>query len=439
VRPPAKDIDTYTAERPSEEEQIIRTVFSGYRSLKPLAKRISIITRTPLDTQLQEQSATFTMGTGLHKIAQKLFEDAVKNIVHDVLVEQHRSHKMMLNSLDAETKLPTCDRCKKPRLLDPPLAPKVRGAQGEPPKDTEYCERRPWARRPGHDIYDNPFPKADATGRPPTKKEREQAKANAKKDGENTPDEGTSQANGTGPPSPSENGEGGDANNKKLEKGEKKANKIDEKLKKGEYVPWHTCPSCKRSLLITRFAKHLEQCMGISGRQASRNAMAKMNGNTPSGSRSGTPNPSQENAGGKGGEEDEDDDLAVKGPGGVRKKVLKKGLTNKIKKDKSLAPGTNGKLPKSLAAKRPPGAGQQRASPAPSSATGEGKRDRDEMLMGEEADEEEQIHVKKRQKISRVGSTTSVTSQSTAAAAPMMERMESQDGSFVDEGSIAED
>ncbi|KAH9826692.1 SAGA-associated factor 11-like protein [Teratosphaeria destructans] len=374
---------------------------------------------------------------GLPQIAQQLFTNALENIIHDILITEHRNHKLMINSLDPQTKLPLCDKCKLPRLLDPPLAPKVRGAASDPPKDTQYCDRKPWSRRPGHDIYDNPFPKADATGRPPTKKEREQAKANAKKDGDGTPDE-VSQANGTGPPSPSENGDGGGDKDKKLEKGEKKANKIDEKLKKGEYVPWQTCPSCKRSLLITRFAKHLEQCMGLSGRAASRNAMAKINGSTPQGSRGGTPNPSQENAKG---EEDEEDDLATKGSGGVRKKLLKKGLNSKLKKDKSLQASANGKPPKALAAKRPPGSVQKsdKTSPSPASVAGDGKRDRDEMLLGEEGDEEDSLHVKKRQKLSRVGSTASMGSQSTALGGEKMERMDSNDGSFVDDGSFVED
>jgi len=375
----------------------------------------------------------------LGQIAQKIFEDALQNIIHDIVITQHREHKLMLASLDPVTKLPHCEQCKLPCLLDPPLAPKVRSTNVDPPKDTQYCEKRPWSRRPGHDIYDNPFLKADSTGRPPTKKEREAAK-NSKKggvDGDGTPVSEEPNQNGTGPPSPSENGEG--AQDRKLEKGEKKASKIDEKLKKGEYIPWHTCPSCKRSLLITRFAKHLEQCMGLSGRAASRNAMAKMS-STPAGSRSGTPNPQASQEGKD--NDDEDDDLAVKGPGGVRKKLLKKGLNQKIKKEK----GVNGKLPKGLAAKRPPGSGGPGGggsggsgggggSPAPSGVAD--KRDRDEMLLGDEGDDEENVHVKKRQKISRVGSTASIASQSTAA--PGMEREGSGDGSFVDEGSGVED
>jgi hypothetical protein len=358
----------------------------------------------------------------LAQIAQRLFDDALHNIIHDVVIHKHRDHKLLLASLDPTTKLPLCDSCHLPRLLDPPLGAKVRGAVAEP---TQYCEKKPWSRRAGHDIYDNPFPRSDVTGRPPTKKEREAAKSggSGSKNNDNTPSEDATQ-NGTAPPSPDK---GGNDDNKPLEKGEKKASKIDEKLKKGEYVPWHTCPSCKRSLLITRFAKHLEQCMGLSGRAASRNAMARMNGSTPGGSRGGTPGLE----GREREEEDDDDAASLKdvGGGGVRKKLLKKGLDKKIKKmgEKGAAVG-NGKLPKvSGGNKKTP----SRASPAPS-GSGE-KRDRDEF-----EDDEDEVHVKKRQKLTRVGSIASVASSN--ALGHDLERTESHDdGSFVDDASVAED
>jgi hypothetical protein len=395
----------------------------------------------------------------LAQIAQRLFDDALHNIMHDLVIHRHREHKLLLASLDPVDKLPHCDNCNLPQLLEPPLAPKVRGAATDPPASTtNYCERKPWSRRPGHDIYDNPFPRSDVTGRPPTKKEREAAKSSNNKNDGGAGEEN----NGTAPPSPGGGGDkdkdkdnGKDDSGKPLEKGEKKASKIDEKLKKGEYVPWHTCPSCKRSLLITRFAKHLEQCMGLSGRAASRNAMAKMNGSgsTPGGSRGGTPNPSQEGGGkengngnGNGGNRDEDDDddtgsvKGIAGGGGVRKKLLKKGLDKKIKKmgEKGVVVGTggvpNGKLPKVAGSgnKKTP----SRASPAPSSgggATGDSKRDRDEF----EDDDEDMVHVKKRQKLTRVGSVASVASSN--ALGHDLERTESQDGSFVDDASVAED
>jgi hypothetical protein len=271
-----------------------------------------------------------------------------------------------------------------------------------------------------------------------TKKERE-----AKKKEDGTPaSENPNDENG-GPPSPSQDDNAANSAPQKLEKGEKKASKIDEKLKKGEYVPWHTCPSCKRSLLITRFAKHLEQCMGLSGRAASRNAMAKMNGSgngTPGGSRGGTPGPSSQENGGKeskdADEKDELDDENDKSQG-VRKKLLKKGLKDKVKKEnasgKTSSSATNGKLPKSLT--KSGSKSDLRSSPAPSGGDRDSKRDRSE--LGEDDDDEASLaHVKKRQKLQRVGSTASVISQSTVGGGGAdMERSESLDGdgSFVDD------
>lgn len=396
----------------------------------------------------------------LATIAQTLLESTLKTLLHETVLTQHRAHKTLLTSLSPETKLPHCPECTLPRLLDPPLAPKVRGAP-DPPPNTQYCDKRPWCRVPGHDIYGNPFPKSDASARPPAGKKGE-SKAGSKKDQDGTP---ASTDGPDNPPSPSQNGDADPTPTRpaggaeKLEKGEKKASKIDEKLKKGEYIPWQTCPSCKRSLLITRFAKHLEACIGLSGRAASRNAMAKMNGSTPSGSGAGTPGPSQD---AKEGAEDEGPGGSgsgtgaadkIKGPGGVRKKVLKKGMKEKIRKDtggKDAPSAGKGKLPKNVKASAPP-----RASPAPSSTMsvgGEGKRDRDEML-GDEGEDDETVHVQKRAKLQRVMSAASAGSGSTVAAGGgggggggnEIERGgaggDSNDGSFVDDdgGSGGED
>ncbi|KAK5175226.1 uncharacterized protein LTR77_000363 [Saxophila tyrrhenica] len=364
----------------------------------------------------------------LASIGAEILQGEINNIIHDILIDRHRDHKLMVMNLDPTTKLAHCERCNLPRLLDPPLAPQVRGATSDPPSDTVYCDKKPWCRKPGFDIYGNPFLKADLTGRPPNKKEREAAKNNKKDGGDGTPasNEG-GDANGTGPPSPSVE-EGANAKADKVEKGEKKASKIDEKLKKGEYIPWQTCPNCKRSLLITRFAKHLEQCMGLSGRAASRNAMAKMNGNTPAGSRGGTPGPTGSQGDSKGGDEDDDEDEKIKGPGGVRKKVLKKGLNSKLKK-----------------AEKEGKANSKATKPSPGIAGENGKRDRDEMSI-DDPDEDENVHVKKRQKLQRVESTASFASQSSVqpGCAVEMERAESNDGdgdgSFVDDaGSFADD
>ncbi|GAB7359872.1 hypothetical protein MBLNU230_g7400t1 [Neophaeotheca triangularis] len=369
----------------------------------------------------------------MRHLAQDLLHQSLERIVHDIVATTHREHKLLLADLDPVSKLPICKDCNLPKQLSPPLAPAVRGATSDPLASTKYCDHKAWSGRPGHDIYDNPFPRADVTGRPPTKKEREAAKQQSSKtDGTPASEEA---ANGTAPPSPSADGDAA-GNDKKVEKGEKKASKIDEKLKKGEYVPWHTCPSCKRSLLITRFAKHLEQCMGLSGRAASRNAMARMNGNTPVGSRGATPSAVSSSQQEGGGEEEEGEGLGkgAGGAGGVRKKLLKKGLSNKLKKEKGV---TNGKVPKGFAAankRLPTNSRDGKAASPGASSVGEGKREREE--EGEEY--EDGIHVKKRQKLQRAGSVASIASQSTAAMGEL-ERTESNDGSFVDEGSVVEE
>ncbi|KAI1664031.1 Ribonuclease P/MRP protein [Pyrenophora tritici-repentis] len=171
----------------------------------------------------------------------------------------------------------TCPHCKLPRLMAPIMG---KGMQN-PDLTKEYCLLYPYVQRPGHDLYGNPFP----TDMAKSKKERElikQQQKNAEKESVGTPgSQDTDMA-------------GGDTKEIKLNTGGKPAS----------YIPWHTCPNCKRSLLITRFAQHLEKCLGISGRQSSRNAMAKLAGhngsgsgvgNTPLGSRMGTPAPDTSN------------------------------------------------------------------------------------------------------------------------------------------------
>ncbi|OJD35535.1 transcriptional activator [Diplodia corticola] len=170
-----------------------------------------------------------------------------------------------------------CPHCKLPRLKHP-----IAGVGSRlPDLSKNYCTRHPFVSRQGHDIYNNPFP----TDMAKTKKERELIKRQEK---DNTPSAGGGGSAGGG----SQQGDDSQENSlSKLAAGGKPAS----------YIPWHTCPNCKRSLLITRFAQHAEKCLGISGRQSSRNAMAKLSssqgaasaaaGNTPLGSRVGTPNP----------------------------------------------------------------------------------------------------------------------------------------------------
>lgn len=275
----------------------------------------------------------------------------------------------------------------------------------------------PWSTKAGHDIYGNPFPVA-GSDKPPTKKEREaRLKAESTPTGKNgrPKDNGTpgSEAhNGTAPSSPGSeqvNTAGGPV--------DKKAAKVGERLKGGTYVPWHTCPSCKRSLLITRFAQHLEKCLGIGGRNAARNA-ARINAGgsigtgTPGGSRSGTPVPGGRKSGDPAADDDEDDD--PKAGGNVRKKLLKRGLKA------GGGAGKSGSGPTSAG-------GGAKAATGKLASVGKEKRERTE-----NDEEEDATPLRKKLKMQRVGSTVSLGTVSTAGD-------ESVDGSFQDEGSADEE
>jgi ribonuclease P/MRP protein subunit POP1 len=266
-----------------------------------------------------------------------------------------------------------CPHCKLPRLMHPIMG---KGMQ-HPDLTKEYCMLYPWVQRQGHDVYGNPFP----TDMAKSKKERElikQQQKNQEKESVGTPgSQDTDMA-------------GGDSKEIKLNTGGKPAS----------YIPWHTCPNCKRSLLITRFAQHLEKCLGISGRQSSRNAMAKLTGqngsgsgmgNTPLGSRMGTPVPDSSGApvrpskNGKGisptkrvAAQVSDDELGADDTP-ERKKIKKKsGYVKKADRDRDSKSG-GGSLKVKLKTGRPDM--ERRASEM--SERSEGKRDREDDDDGE--------------------------------------------------------
>ena len=224
-----------------------------------------------------------------------------------------------------------CSHCKLPRLLHP-----ISGIGSQTPDLTkQYCTKHPFVSKPGHDIYGNPFPTDVAK----TKKERELLKAQARADKDSTPASQDTRGTAT----PPDGATGNKENNANAI-----ANtilKLTAPTKPASYIPWHTCPNCKRSLLITRFAQHLEKCLGISGRASSRNALAKIaagtgTNNTPLGSRGGTPVPGSGANGSNNGMKnsparrftgDGDEDGAEdKDDGSVKKKIKKK--SNYIKK-----------------------------------------------------------------------------------------------------------
>lgn len=143
------------------------------------------------------------------------------------------------------TKEIICPDCRLPRLLYP-----TTGVGARPPPDPyrQYCQKHPLIIKPGHDVHGNPF----ATD-----------KLNPKKKKQNT----TSNTPGSSPPSTP------DASASFKQSAPEKVS-----------FPTVKCPNCPRYFVVTRVAQHLDRCLGLSGRQASRNR-------TPQDSAASTPNP----------------------------------------------------------------------------------------------------------------------------------------------------
>ena len=278
-----------------------------------------------------------------------------------------------------------CINCKLPRLMLP-----LTGIGARIPDDTtrQFCTLHPFINKAGHDIYGNPFPVDPGK----TKKEREALRKLERQEKDNTP--GSAEAGQDGDGASASGSLSADPNLRKLMAGGKGAS----------YVPWHTCPSCKRSLLITKFAQHLEKCMGIGGRSARNAAAARLgvgNGNGSSaagsnaGSRTGTPTPSAALANGKREADDDDDD-----DGPPKKKPRKERKDKKNgggeKKEKVLIKFKNKPdLPPGKA-----GAGERLAE-----LDASGKRERETDAAADEDDEDdEDVAPKKKLKVSGEGS-----------------------------------
>lgn len=172
--------------------------------------------------------------------------------------------------------LPTeflCPRCHLPRHTLETMAQglTVTLESGEKKK---YCSKLPFQNVRGHDIYGNPFPTVTVS---------KDKKAKALKEapatgGTETPGIGdspaasTPQASGDTPAAPGE---------------------LPVKTGKPNIsgIVYVKCTSCdNEKVASTRFASHLEKCLGLSGRKSSRAAMAKMNNSTNgNGSTGGSP------------------------------------------------------------------------------------------------------------------------------------------------------
>lgn len=281
-----------------------------------------------------------------------LLKDCIYNVIHDTVLEVHRSEKLAHMQSAAiiaqqakesvkETSSPggevhevqtdgasiteddrvllrgnpfitapeiLCPTCRLPRQYTPTTGKSNKPA--DPSK--QYCQKQPYVQRDGCDIYG----KSLALEKP-SKKSKAQRAAESK----NKPDH-----------SPAVDGSGSDDdnNNAKDEKGKPAATAI----------PSGKCPNCPRYMAFTRIAQHMDRCLGLSGRASSKNAMTKMSGSqgTPnSGSRastpkpSGTPNPPGSGSGGTNSKKrkhekgsDEDDE-----PPATEKKKKKLLITNK--------------------------------------------------------------------------------------------------------------
>ena len=232
------------------------------------------------------QSAELTRGTPLAQ-AHSVLDDILHNVISDLLIKVHREEKtarattaairiekMASDASDSSTpdskpdvriendaavyedgkvllkgnplKTTTdilCPKCHLPRLLAPTDG---KGAQ-KPDPSIIYCKRHPYIDKPGCDIYGQSWV-APGPGRGKKKKDVEKTE---------TPEQ-------------------------------RPANVLS--------FPSATCSKCKRCILVTRLNNHMGSCIGNSGRNASRAAAQKLNGNsqndsTPPSSQKATPGP----------------------------------------------------------------------------------------------------------------------------------------------------
>lgn len=180
------------------------------------------------------------------------------------------------------TKEILCRRCRLPRLLYPTDGIGARA----PDPGKEYCAKHPYIDKPGHDVYGKPFPSHN--GKAPKKR-----KINPEAQRESTP--AGLESNTSSPPEIITPG------------------RPTTETAGGNTFPNVNCPICEKSIVVTMVARHLESCLGIGGRQSSRNAMARMNkqngnGGTPLGSKRGTPAPEKRAREELDNDDDDDDD-----------------------------------------------------------------------------------------------------------------------------------
>ncbi|KKY25476.1 putative transcriptional activator [Phaeomoniella chlamydospora] len=220
-------------------------------------------------------------------LVREILDAEIQNIIHDAVIKAHKQYRLeqdaqptqQTEKTERSVNHPICPSCGLPRLLYPP-----KGAGSRPPPEA-YCANAPPINMPGHDVNGNPF----ATDKPPYKSKMKKSQ----KEAAAATSPGPSQHSGSPPGSPGE----GSFNSSQQNAPTSVPN---ENQKTVVSFPERKCPNCPRYLVVTKMARHLDRCLGLSGRQSSRNAMEKMGtgtGNTPVGSRAGTPSVSSNSVG----------------------------------------------------------------------------------------------------------------------------------------------
>ncbi|TGZ82489.1 hypothetical protein EX30DRAFT_394776 [Ascodesmis nigricans] len=225
-----------------------------------------------------------------------IFKDLLANLTHDLVLQTHRAEKLLRtqqqqqlariaataaasssSSLPEDASAPQmpsgnplatvppeilCPRCSLPRHTPETLSQgTILLDNGEKKK---FCTKPPFHNARGHDIYGIPFPNPGSSSG--TKKSKKDAMAAA------AAQEAASNGDTPSSSTPAPNGDASDP---------------PAKVGKNTGISYFKCPNCdQEKVASTRFAAHLEKCLGLAGRKSSRQALAKMSG---SGSGSGSP------------------------------------------------------------------------------------------------------------------------------------------------------
>lgn len=192
-------------------------------------------------------------------LAQQVKEDAIAANPGGDILQSYSTHAATITEDDKiflhgnPLRLITdilCPNCRLPRLRHPTTGKNSHAYDSS----RDYCAKQPYIDKEGCDVYGRSLALEK-----PSKKSKAAKESKGKPD---SPDSDDDDANGKA--------------------GEKPA---------ATSIPSGKCPNCPRYMAFTRIAQHMDRCLGLSGRQSSKNAMSKINGNTPRDSRASTPKP----------------------------------------------------------------------------------------------------------------------------------------------------